>query len=143
MIPTLYDVALRIGRFHPIYPYLHISSCSHMLLLQSYINVSNKRSLTTKISYIYHFPRETPTFTILYQSTLSIYRNTSVLLKIKRPTAQFPPVTARGHHLSRGNLQHQPRAVARLPYSLIRPRPTHNKQTPRQQYYPTRSTYNT
>ena len=57
MIPTLYDVALRIGRFPPLNPYLHISSCSHTLLLQSYINASNKSSLTTKISYIYHFPR--------------------------------------------------------------------------------------
>ena len=92
MIPTLYDVALGIGRFPPIYPYLHIhvSSCLHTLLFQSYINVSNKSSLTTKISYIYHFPRETPTFTILYQSTLSIYRNTSVLLKIKRPIPREP-----------------------------------------------------
>ena len=41
----------------PIYPYLHISSISHTLLLQSYINVSTKSSLTTKISHIYHFPR--------------------------------------------------------------------------------------
>ena len=78
---------IRCGQFPPMYPYLHISSCSHTLLLQSYTNVPNKSSLTTKISYIYHFPRETPTFTILYKRTLSIYRNTSVLLK---SNAQLP-----------------------------------------------------
>ena len=73
-----------------IFTYTCVSNYSHTLLLQSYITVSNKSSLTTKISYIYHFPRETPTFTILYQSTLSIYRNTSVLLNIKCPTPSFP-----------------------------------------------------
>ena len=108
MTPTLYDVALRIDRFPPIYPYLHISSCSHTLLLQSSINVSTKSSPTTKISYIYHFPLGKPTFTILYQSTLSIYRNTSVLLKIKRPTSSFslspPDATTRHAAISSANL---------------------------------------
>ena len=114
---------------------------NHLIVSTSHHPLGIYNSAVSRLCTMTLSQRSTRTFTTSPEKhpdieSLYIYVNTSVSIKNKHPTPQFPPITARSHHSSGGNLQHQHRAVARLLSPLMTTRPTHNTSIPRQQYHP-------
>ena len=125
MPPTLYDVALRIGRFPPIYPYLHLL----VVLTRYYFTITYRypqRAHAQRSSRIFITSPGKHTQSQYYIKTLYLYIETRP--SYSRSNDQLPVFPC--HHKTPPLVTRQSPApaVARLPLSLIRTRPTHNNK---------------